>query len=120
MYLKEQSTYRYHRTGVSQPTCGWKLSYRFLQYKESRISYKQTWLRELNACNYNTQITKVQDLCDNYVTLKIYNDDMQFKLHVKQRDNDYDDGDDDDADEVDGDKKLFNKLICARILMDYY
>ena len=37
-----------------------------------------------------------------------------------QRDNDYDDGDDDDADEVDGDKKLFNKLICARILMDYY
>ena len=45
---------------------------------------------------------------------------MQFKLHVKQRDNDYDDGDDDDADEVDGDKKLFNKLICARILIVYY
>ena len=34
-----------------------------------------------------------------------------------QRDNDYDDGDDDDADEVDGDEKLFNKLICARILI---
>ena len=83
MYLKEQSTYRYHRTGVSQPTCGWKLSYRFLQYKESRISYKQTWFRELNACNYNTQITKVQGLCDNCVTLKIYNDDMQLKLHVE-------------------------------------
>ena len=39
-----------------------------------------------------------------------------------QRDNDHDDGDDDDddADEVDGDKKLFNKLICARILIGYY
>ena len=43
-----------------------------------------------------------------------------------QRDNDYDDGDDDgdddddDADEVDGDEKLFNKLICARILIGYY
>lgn len=37
-----------------------------------------------------------------------------------QRDNDYDDGDDDDADEVDGDEKLYNKRICARILIGYY